>query len=263
MFTFILKSMKKKLYFYLLVLFCIQGCTDKVVISSSDKEQSVIQVRSISRQPVFEFPNIQWASYDNHQQKLDACQIPDSLLSKIPTDELVKICMDYPMLLDAYAFNSIVQGMERVVSEFNGFTELQRREDNCLVLFEFLKNNDLKLNKSSNVNNAVIAKKTLCYALGEMLLSFDNVIINADDNLKKEIAIFSYNMLESKENDANHYALATMATSAYLCTKILSQYRLSTKSVGDFIDTFLVSGRVSDYSELQRIKEMCRINILK
>lgn len=81
------------------------------------------QTRSITTNRTFEFPPIQWDAFDTYQQKVDACQIPDSLLPLLPTAELVQICMEYPLLMDAYAFDTLVKGMKEVINRFNGLKE--------------------------------------------------------------------------------------------------------------------------------------------
>ncbi len=42
---------------------------------------------------------------------------------------MVSTVLDYPLLLDALAFNNVQEGFELVASRFNGLTELIRRPD--------------------------------------------------------------------------------------------------------------------------------------
>ena len=121
----------------LLSALTIVGCTDMALTTNTEDTNSrQLESRNV-RTPFFEFPVIQWEILETHEQKLAACEIPDSILSKIPTKDLVEICMKYPLLLDAYAFNTPLQGIKTVISRFNGFKELMNRKDNCIYIFDF------------------------------------------------------------------------------------------------------------------------------
>lgn len=133
----------KKSLFTLCALMLI-GCAET---TSTLEEKKSLQSEIVSRGKQvssFEFPDIQWAAFDTHEQKLAACEIPDSVLSGISTEELVRICMEYPLIFDAYAFNSPLVGIKKVCSRFNGFKELMKRTDNCFYIFKYLKEKDIR-----------------------------------------------------------------------------------------------------------------------
>lgn len=44
----------------------------------------------------------QWKAFQSHQEMLEACQIPKSVLQSISTERLLQLCLDYPLLLDIY-----------------------------------------------------------------------------------------------------------------------------------------------------------------
>lgn len=129
-----------KIFFIIVLSICfLNSCTDMEPIGN---ENSLAEGKGTTRSvnaPSFEFPEINWAAYDTHAQKVAACQIPDSILSNIPTAELVGICMEYPLLFDAYAFNTPLQGIKVVASRFNGLQELMTREDNFECILAYLK----------------------------------------------------------------------------------------------------------------------------
>ena len=100
--------MKKYTFMLLLstVLIIISSCTDTIQIRDDENIHSKSLSSRNVEAPIFDFPTIQWEMFETHEQKLAACEIPDSILPKIPTKDLVEICMKYPLLLDAYAFNT-------------------------------------------------------------------------------------------------------------------------------------------------------------
>lgn len=60
---------------------------------------------------------------------VDICQIPNDIISKTPTEELVELCLNYPLFFTMKAFNNLQEGFNQVANEFNGFKELFKRPD--------------------------------------------------------------------------------------------------------------------------------------
>lgn len=73
----------------------------------------------------------EWKALEGEEEMLAVCQIPDKLLKKLSTYELLKLTEEYPMLGDIYAANTMEEGFRNVVDSFNGLRELLSRED-CL-----------------------------------------------------------------------------------------------------------------------------------
>jgi len=70
-----------------------------------------------------------WKSLKSHQEMVNICQIPEDVIHKLTTEELVKICLDYPLFFTLTAFNNMQEGFEQNKREFNGFLELFGRND--------------------------------------------------------------------------------------------------------------------------------------
>lgn len=66
---------------------------------------------------------------------VDICQIPNDIISKTPTEELVELCLNYPLFFTMKAFNNLQEGFNQVANEFNGFKELFKRPDAGRVFF--------------------------------------------------------------------------------------------------------------------------------
>ena len=78
----------------------------------------------------------EWASLENHQDKVDACQIPEDILSSMSTEELVQTVIAYPLNIDMFAYDNTTTGFEVVASHFNGLQELQSRSDSVSELID-------------------------------------------------------------------------------------------------------------------------------
>lgn len=249
--------MRKLTFMMLLGAFAVLSCTD-IVPTTSENDLNLTKLNSRSvNDPIFEFPAIQWEALETHEQKLAACEIPDSILPSIPTKDLVKICMEYPLLLDAYAFNTPLQGIKTVASRFNGFKELTKRKDNCLQIFTYLKENDIRNRNLTGLTQAEAGRITLVYALAEYVLSFDNVLRNATESTKKEIASFVNDILENKEYQVSYHSLGGLTSSIYLWASILSNTSQS-RSINPTLDKFLETGIIQNIDEYQELKQQCQ-----
>jgi hypothetical protein len=75
-----------------------------------------------------------WRAFNSHQEMLNACQIPESILQNMSTSGLVETVMNYPLLSDMLAFDNIQEGFNSVASSFNGLSTLLQRNDAGTVL---------------------------------------------------------------------------------------------------------------------------------
>ena len=70
-----------------------------------------------------------WQYLETNEERYAALQLLDDMLSAMSTEELVEACMSYPLALDCFAYNDVEQGINSVISRFNGFAELKQRDD--------------------------------------------------------------------------------------------------------------------------------------
>jgi len=96
-----------------------------------------------------------WRKLKTHDEMVFVTSIPENTLSAIKTSDLVETCFSYPLLLDLLAFNSIKAGFESVLSKFNGFQELKKRNDAGINLLEAYVSINLKKMLSDNQDIAI------------------------------------------------------------------------------------------------------------
>ena len=58
-----------------------------------------------------------------------ATQIPEATLASMSTPDLVETVLDYPLMAEVLAFNSVQEGFDAVAERFNGLRELLERPD--------------------------------------------------------------------------------------------------------------------------------------
>ncbi|MDE6643896.1 MAG: hypothetical protein K2K27_07335 [Muribaculaceae bacterium] len=116
----------KILSIYFAILAVFSSCQSDYFEFQSDRNQ--IESRTLSRSNKFKFPD-GWQYLETNEVRWAALQIPDSLLPIMSTEELVEACMEYPLAPDCFAYNDVQHGLSDVISRFNGFAELKKRED--------------------------------------------------------------------------------------------------------------------------------------
>lgn len=63
------------------------------------------------------------------ENKFKACQLPDSVLNTIPTQELADLCITFPLRYDFLLVNNEDVAVKYILENFNGFKELLNRQD--------------------------------------------------------------------------------------------------------------------------------------
>jgi len=110
----------KKIIYFLFVLFSVASFAQK--------------------DAVWDYPikpgSEEWKKFESNAEMVNACQIPEKVLSVLSTDELADICLEYPMLYDVFAFNDLNDGLKKLFSDFNGMRSLFSRKDATQVLLE-------------------------------------------------------------------------------------------------------------------------------
>ena len=130
-----LNFMRKCIYLFLFLFFSV-GCTDNQLIEKEIvTQESTATSRAVSK---WDFPvksgTAEWKTLKSRDEKIKKCQIPSEILKSLTTQELVEICANYPLNMDAYAYSNISIGMAVVTASFNGYQELFKRNDNFFCL---------------------------------------------------------------------------------------------------------------------------------
>ncbi len=174
-------------------------------------------------QSVYDYPirggTDQWRELKNHAEKVSVCQIPDTILTKLNTKELLNACLDYPLLGDIMAFQNSQDGMDAYKRNFNGINEFYNRPDH----FEAIKE------KYSGIEPADIHEEWTLFEKGEfvfktmaleLIISQDEVLSNLDTNQKKDLVKI---LLEKKNSKFNKevYTSDSHMTIYLLITRIL------------------------------------------
>jgi hypothetical protein len=148
---------------------------------------SVVQTDSIQAacaSDAYDFPikpgTDGWKAFTTHDEMLEACQIPEDILKNMSTKGLVETVLEYPLLGDMMAYNSIQHGFEAVASQFNGLPELLSRKDaGTELLAVYNKMNPLDIEE--NWGDVQKGAYTFSIANVEILLAQNEILHNLSE----------------------------------------------------------------------------------
>lgn len=161
-----------------------------------------------------------WMTYNSLEEMLKACQIPEEILHNIPTDELIKICLNHPLAFIYTAYNNEAVGADIIFNNFNGFKELNSRKEHCNNVLKFY--SDIKLQDSpiqaySNKDNFSAPIKMGFLEL--YLASPANAELLSPKNIGKFNKVISEKYLE-KQQHPDCYKMLSLRKSYLLKAKV-------------------------------------------
>lgn len=155
----------------------------------------------------------EWKNLTTYEEKLNAYNIPEEILGKMSTAELVKTCLNYPELRLIMTRNSLQQGYDYLKSIFNGFSELENRSDAGKELLK-----EYKKLSPANIKNFTTPVDRGRYAFQftyiEILLAQQPIIAHLDKTDKKELlraCISNYEMVREMPKSYGTFGLTSPA----------------------------------------------------
>jgi len=209
------------------------------------------QLNGQNQSKVYDFPirpgTQQWQNLNSYDEKLNAYNIPETLLKNMNTSDLVQTCLNYPEFRLIMTRNSLQQGYDYIKSIFNGFRELEKRSDAGKELIEQYKNlypSDIKKFDTPVKRGGFAFKLTYI----EIMLAQKPILLTLDVNSKKELIKAGISNFEMIEKMPENYGTFGLITPALVLGRLLETNNLaefSTKISADsklrwFVDKSIV-----------------------
>jgi len=170
--------------------------------------------------PVWDYPikpgTEEWKALFTRDEMLKACQIPEEVLKSLPTQDIVIICQNYPLISNYYLYNNLQEGFRKVIPYFNGLQELLTRKDNVQCLMSLLQNYNLETLESKSQSILELGETIVKQSLIEVILSQESVLVNANSEQKKAIATIALKNMIIKGQMPQTYSHYSLEASAYL-----------------------------------------------
>lgn len=165
----------------------------------------------------------EWKALKNNQEKVLVCQIPQEILNAVSTNELLELCIKYPLLNDIYAFNDTSEGLNKLIKDFNGIRELLSRKDiDELLLNKYSKQLDNELILDSKDSNFDKGEYIVLISTLELLLSIDEIQIKLPLLSKKKIMSELWRGYEMKKTKNIYFQGIGFKTNFSAMSRILS-----------------------------------------
>lgn len=137
-----MKRITSKLLSIVLIICVLIPCTSAAyaVNQQSDNDNSIIAENYyMENYTGYDYPVLPrtraWKSLKNHQEMVNACQIPYEVYHNMDTETLAQSIIAYPLNADMFAYDSFELGYTVVKEHFGALEELSNRPDgaSCLI----------------------------------------------------------------------------------------------------------------------------------
>jgi hypothetical protein len=184
--------------------------------------------------PTWDFPvkpgSEKWKSLKSHREMVAVCQIPNEIIYNLSTQELVLICLDYPLFFTITAFNNMQQGFDQNRREFNGFTELFKRKDAGKVL--------IKIYSEVNPSDVNLRNTDLEKGMFKFRIFYLEILLAQTDLLKSLSTVQQKDLLKECIKKVNEKSNASFSGFQMLTTHLIMARTLLNNQVPKFLDYY-------------------------
>jgi hypothetical protein len=204
-----------------------------------------------------------WSKLLDHEMKVQACQMPESVLSSISTQNLIEICLNYPLLLNIAAFSSFQEGMNDFKKSFNGIVELYRRVDAPKYLIERYSNLSPK-NLDPKWSSFEKGHYAFTFIALELILSQKALLSSLSNDELKKLLTNSLQKFDDKNSMIEIYDNISLRSLGYLLTTIILEADPDGLIVSsqDIKELNTTSNSTSMYTHYQLLKIISLSNLI-
>lgn len=150
-----------------------------------------------------------WKTFQSHNEMVEACLIPVSVLSNLQTEELLLICLKHPLINDITAFNFFADGYSSFEMNSNGIGEFYKRNDATTVIYNYYR--QIQLENAGFYSSIFFVFRI---SVVEYILSAPSVISKYSAQQRKEVAAELNSKLKLKKIQSGDFP-ATYLNSTY------------------------------------------------
>ena len=235
----------KKLIVSIATIITLAACSENFDLNTASDIDSG-KTRALSSQ-TFSFDSITkpevWRSFQTLEEMQSACQIPDDVLPNLSTEELVQICMDYPLFGNYLAYDNETFGIKKVMAGFNGFEELKKRTDAAEKLLDRYANVNVMALNEDRVNAEIYPNLKLGYL--EMILCSGEIESLYQGEALQRLENLQAQKLSEKQL-ANTHSASSLKHSQLVKQKIDEAKNVSTTSTATAITIYTKYGNPVD-----------------
>ena len=149
------------------VLFCVASVLALWAVAAAKPPASPYTIDT-----PYEYPYVpgtqEWIDMSGTIARRRASQVPDEILEHMTTDALLLTVLDYPFLVDIYAFDTIQMGYEAVRKHCNSLREFENRPDRLETLSRYCQANYSLSKKESTLKDHMAETLYWLYISGNL-----------------------------------------------------------------------------------------------
>uniref|UniRef100_UPI003216D57E hypothetical protein n=1 Tax=uncultured Draconibacterium sp. TaxID=1573823 RepID=UPI003216D57E len=160
----------------------------------------------------------EWKNLETYQDKLSSYNIPGDILEDISTEKLVESCLKYPELRLIFTRNSLQQGYDYIRTIFNGFRELESRQDAGHELLRIYSSYN-----PENINNKYSTlergRQILKITYIEILIAQYNILKSFNTSESQELLNQCRKKYKQKKNELASYSILGLQSTALIIAR--------------------------------------------
>lgn len=194
----------------------------------------------------------EWKNMYSDSMKFQYMQVPDTILERMSTENLIITCINYPAFGHIMAYSNIQSGFRRLIPKFNGLQELLKRKEAGEILIEMYK--ELGQTKFSSMDNRIdtnyLSIRSIYFNL---FLAQDEILSNINDQKRNELL----EIVKGRINLNNSHLIYNDFPNCLILARIL--YKSNNKRFLDEIKEndnlmeFIKTGKSNDYTNIRDI----------
>jgi hypothetical protein len=198
-----------------------------------------------------------WDSLKTYKKFREVSQVPAEIVNRMTTEALFESVLNYPLIGDAFVFNTFQNGIESLKTNFSALEALINRNDLGKIIF----NKYQSLSAKNLDYESAIKKGDHSVKLSFMELIIGQVII--DKNVSGNEIVNLINILVSKYNEKKIrpeiYGTLSLSTCAFAINRLMIANNANEKFINR--DRFVEDGNVFSQEVLDSILNKAQLYI--
>lgn len=201
----------------------------------------LVNIAAVCQDNVYHYPiqpsSPEWKSLTTTQDRIDACDIPQSYLEKANTADLLISCLNNPLLFEVTASNSFLVGMNNLRTQVKAFQVLTQRNDYKQVLLDYYRLTNPK-SIMYITDDLSKFKYSLKYLYVELLLADKALLQSLTDQERKDLAQQLLIKFEEKSQLSDNYRyFGTIGSLLGLAQLLLVNNQKGNSSLSNTLDS--------------------------
>jgi len=201
-----------------------------------------------------------WSLLHNQRSKVQACQIPDDILTTLSSDDLIVLYLKYPLLFNILSFSTLHKGMDKQNLNFNGYNELTSSSNEPHLPFY----RHLNISPDNfDPNWTSIRKGSFAFNIIslELILSQNEILQKLTYTDKKLLLTDAITKLDVKRKYVQVHDYLGLKSSCYLIISLLQEFnkvnQFSSPDQLDKLKTFSNTSSIQDNNKILQITQLC------